>query len=143
MGTGGDRRFRALYLLLNDPVIRSGVVRSAAGGTATPKTRSGCGCMSADSPLPSSTPTSRRSESGRQHRSWAGPIEVYGLPDMIQVVRKVAGSKTYRDNSVLVTMKVLDAAGLLADTDTSGVAPIDARCGRLALAGVPERVPAP
>jgi len=33
----------------------------------------------------------------------------------------VAGSKTYRDNPVLVTMKVLDAAGLLADTDTSGV----------------------
>ena len=61
-------------------------------------------------------------------RAWAatqlvggGPIEVYGLPDVIQVVRKVAGSKTYRDNPVLVTMKVLDAAGLLADTDTSGV----------------------
>ena len=51
-----------------------------------------------------------------------GPIEVYGLPDVIQVVRKAAGSKTYRDNPVLVTMKVLDAAGLLADTDTSGVA---------------------
>jgi len=62
-------------------------------------------------------------------RQWAstqivggGPIEVYGLPDVIQVVLKVAGSKTYRDNPVLVTMKVLDAAGLLADTDTSGVA---------------------
>ncbi len=30
MGTGGDRRFRNLYLLLNDPVIRSGVVSFAA-----------------------------------------------------------------------------------------------------------------
>jgi hypothetical protein len=50
-----------------------------------------------------------------------GPIEVYGLGDVIQLVRAAAGSKTYRDNAVLVTMKVLDTAGLLVDIDTSGV----------------------
>ncbi len=33
----------------------------------------------------------------------------------------VAASKTYRDNAVLTTMKVLDAAGLLEGIDTSGV----------------------
>jgi hypothetical protein len=33
----------------------------------------------------------------------------------------VAASKTYRDNPVLVTMKVLDTAGLLRDTDTSAI----------------------
>ncbi len=30
MGTGGDRKARNLYVLLNDPVIRSGVVSAAA-----------------------------------------------------------------------------------------------------------------
>ena len=50
-----------------------------------------------------------------------GPIEVFGLSDVIGTVRMVAASKTYRDNAVLTTMKVLDAAGLLEGIDTSGV----------------------
>ncbi|HWH34715.1 MAG TPA: hypothetical protein VNT56_05465 [Acidimicrobiales bacterium] len=123
MGTGGNRRFRALYLLLNDPVIRSGVVRSAAEryGYAEHQVRVRLyvGRFAA--------PVKRTHEPAI--REWAstqivggGPIEVYGLPDVIQVVRQVSGSKTYRNNPVLVTMKVLDAAGLLVDTDTSGIA---------------------
>ena len=48
-----------------------------------------------------------------------GPIEVYGLADVTQVVRGTASSKTYRNNAVLVTMKVLDAAGLLVAIDSS------------------------
>jgi hypothetical protein len=122
MGTGGDHRFRNLYLLLNDPVIRSGVVSSAAErygyGEDQVRVRLYVGRFAA--------PVKHTHEPAI--RAWAstqivggGPIEVYGLPDVIQVVRKVAGSKTYRDNPVLVTMKVLDAAGLMADTDTSGV----------------------
>jgi hypothetical protein len=61
-------------------------------------------------------------------RAWAasrlrapGPIEVYGLSDVIAAVRTAAASKTYRDNPVLVTMKVVNAAGLLVATDTSTV----------------------
>jgi len=50
-----------------------------------------------------------------------GPIEVYGLSDVIAAVRTAAASKTYRDNPVLVTMKVVNAAGLLVATDTSTV----------------------
>jgi hypothetical protein len=46
---------------------------------------------------------------------------VFGLDDVVAKVRAVAASKTYRDNPVLVTMKVLNAAGLLVDTDTSAV----------------------
>ena len=122
MGTGGDRRFRNLYLLLNDPVIRSGVVTSAAERYGYPeeqlRVRLYVGRFAA--------PVKRTHEPAI--RQWAatqtvggGPIEVYGLAEVIQSVRKVAASKTYRDNPVLVTMKVLDAAGLLADTDTSGV----------------------
>jgi hypothetical protein len=44
-----------------------------------------------------------------------------GLKDVIDAVRTAAASKTYRNNRVLVMMKVLDAAGLLRDTDTSAV----------------------
>ncbi len=123
MGTGGDRRFRALYLLLNDPVIRSGVVRSAAEryGYAEDQVRVRLYVGRFAAPVKHTHEPAIREWASTQIVG-GGPIEVYGLPDVIQVVRQVSGSKTYRDNPVLVTMKVLDAAGLLLDTDTSGVA---------------------
>lgn len=121
-GTGGDRKSRDLYMLLNDPLIRSGVVTAAAqryGYTEDQVTvRLYVGRFAA--------PVKRTHEP--LIRDWAatqvvggGPIEVYGLADVIEAVRAAAASKTYRDNPVLVTMKVLDAAGLLVDTDTSAV----------------------
>jgi hypothetical protein len=58
-------------------------------------------------------------------RAGGGPIEVYGVSEVAQKVRAAAARKTYRDNPVLVTLKVLDAAGLLAATDTSGVQGVD------------------
>lgn len=123
MGTGGDQRSTNLYLLLNDSVIRSGVVSSAAeryGYTADQvRVRLYVGRFAA--PVKNNHEPAIREWASTQFVG-GGPIEVYGLPDVIQVVRSVAGSKTYRDNAVLVTMKVLDAAGLLVDTDTSGVA---------------------
>jgi len=122
MGTGGDRRFRNLYLLLNDPVIRSRVVSSAAEryGYAEDQVRVRLYVGRFAAPVKHTHEPAIRAWASTQIVG-GGPIEVYGLPDVIQVVRKVAGSKTYRDNPVLVTMKVLDAGGLLADTDTSGV----------------------
>ena len=123
MGTGGDPKFRNLYLLLNDPIIRSAVVKSAGErygyGEDQVRLRLYVGRFAA--------PVKRTHETAI--REWAatqivggGSIEVYGLSEVIGLVRKAAASKTYRDNPVLVTMKVLDAAGLLADTNTSGVA---------------------
>lgn len=47
---------------------------------------------------------------------------MYALSDVIQAVRTAAAWKTDRDNPVLVTMKVLAAAGLLVDADTPTVA---------------------
>lgn len=116
MGTGGDARSKALYVLLNDPVIRAAVVEAAAerfgyridqvvlrlyvGQFAAPK-------KGTHEPI---------------IREWAatqivgaGPIEVYGLSDVVDAVRTAAASRSYRDNAVLVTMKVLAAAGLLVD----------------------------
>lgn len=42
-----------------------------------------------------------------------GPIEVVGVEDVVAKVCGEASYKTYRDNPVLVTMKVLQAAGVL------------------------------
>jgi hypothetical protein len=43
----------------------------------------------------------------------AGPIQVIGVKEVVDGVMKVAASRQYIDNPVLVTMKVLEAAGLL------------------------------
>lgn len=121
-GTGGSRDSRRLYMLLNDPAIRDGVLSAAAeryGYREDQITlRLYAGKFAA--------PVSGKHEAAI--RTWAagqrvgsGQIEVYGLSDVIEAVRQAAASKTYRDNPVLVTMKVLDAAGLLVDTDTTAV----------------------
>lgn len=44
----------------------------------------------------------------------AGPIRVFNLAEVATVARKVALSKTYRDNAALTAIKVLSAAGMLA-----------------------------
>src|SRR3546814_4111383 len=43
----------------------------------------------------------------------AGPVAVVGASQVVNVVRAVASSKTYRDSAVLASLKVLDAAGAL------------------------------
>ncbi len=122
MGTGGDRRSQDLYRLLNDPVIRDGVIDVAARRYGYRRSQIRLRLYAGRFAAPG------KGKHEAAIRTWAseqtvggGPIEVYGLSDVIQAVRVAAGSKTYRDNPVLVTMKVLDAAGLLIDTDTSGV----------------------
>jgi hypothetical protein len=50
----------------------------------------------------------------KRQRVGAGPVGVYGLRDVVTKVREAAEPTGYRDNPVLVTMKVLDAAGMLA-----------------------------
>lgn len=50
---------------------------------------------------------------GSQHAG-AGPIKVFNLVQVAAVARKVAASKTYRDNAALTAIKVLSAAGMLS-----------------------------
>lgn len=112
-----------LYAVLNDPVVRAAVVASAAKRYGYPETqvqlRFYVGRFAG--------PTKGIHEA--MIREWcsgqrvgAGPIEVFDLNDVVDKVRSVAASKTYRDNPVLVTMKVLQAAGLIdpADLSTEG-----------------------
>jgi len=49
---------------------------------------------------------------GAEQRVGAGPIGVYNASDVVAKVRTLQ-STTYRDNPILVTLKVLDAAGAL------------------------------
>jgi hypothetical protein len=65
----------------------------------------------------------------KEIRAWArtkrvggGPIRVFGLSDVVGSVREAASHKQYRDNPVLVTMKVLEAAGMLRQALPDGSA---------------------
>jgi hypothetical protein len=51
----------------------------------------------------------------KRQRVGAGPVGVYGLADVVGEVRQAASRTEYRDNPVLVTMKVLAAAGMLSE----------------------------
>jgi hypothetical protein len=54
----------------------------------------------------------------KRQRVGGKPIGVYGLDDVVDLVIKEAAPKGYRDNAVLVTLKVLDAAGRLREPPT-------------------------
>jgi hypothetical protein len=61
-----------------------------------------------------------RGEDESRIRAWCrtqivggGPIEVYGVRDVVDRVMRAAVKKQYRDHAVLVTMKALSAAGAL------------------------------
>lgn len=49
-----------------------------------------------------------------EQRVGGGPIQVIGVEEVVVKVREVAQAKQYRDSAALVTMKLLDAAGVLA-----------------------------
>jgi hypothetical protein len=103
VGTGGNQTARNLYLLLNDPVIRDGVVATAAPvkGTHEPVIR-----------------------------AWAhtqivggGPSRSSGCRMWSQLYAQQLDRRPTRDNPVLVTMKVLESAGLLASDVDNVIGP--------------------
>ncbi len=102
------------YLLLNDPKIRDDVVRGATErygySLEQVEVRLYVGRFAA--------PTQGIHE--REIRDWCartniggGPIKVIGVAEVVEQVRRAAAHKQYRDNAVLVSMKVLQAAGVL------------------------------
>lgn len=48
-----------------------------------------------------------------QQHVGSGPIQVIGVEDVVNRGRQGAQTKQYRDSAALVTMKLLDAAGVL------------------------------
>jgi hypothetical protein len=121
MGTTDDR-WSKLYLLLNEPLVRDGVVGAAAARygyqTSQVQLRLYVGRFAGPS----------KGLHEDRIRKWcasqvigAGPIQVIGLNEVVGKVMGAAAHRQYRDNPVLVTMKVLQAAGLLVlELPTSG-----------------------
>jgi len=114
MGTTTNLRARKLYALLNDKRIRRSVIATAARGygyqPAQVELRLYVGRFAA--PKRGTHEAEIRKWCAKQ-RAGGGPIRVFGVGEVIDVVRDAAAQKQYRDNAVLVTMKVLEAAGLL------------------------------
>ena len=114
-GETSNDRWRKLYALLNNKQIRGQVIRGATRrygySIAQVELRLYVGRFAA--------PTKRTHE--QRIRAWAarqragsGPIMVFGLDEVVGKVRAAAAHKQYRDNPVLVTLKVLQAADMLA-----------------------------
>lgn len=116
-GESRDERARKRYSLLNRPEVRAPVIKTAAE-------RYGYRIKQVELRLyvgrfsPGTHEERVRKWAGRQ-RVGAGPIAVYGLDDVVGIVRRMAVSRTYRDNPVLVTMKVLEAARMLSAPSSS------------------------
>jgi hypothetical protein len=63
----------------------------------------------------------RIKEWAKTQRVGAGAIKIIGLQEVVQKVRIAAERKQYRDNAVLVAVKVLAEADQLVDLEASGV----------------------
>lgn len=118
MGSSQTRRFNSLYALINDPVVRAAGIDGASQRYGYPigqiELRLYVGKFAGG----------RTAEHERLIREWAagqlvgaGPIRVFGLQDIVATARRVASSRTYRDNPALVAMKVMDAAGMLIPSE--------------------------
>jgi hypothetical protein len=114
MGSPTSDNGRRLYLLLHEPAIRDGVVRAACEqygyNIDQVEIRLYVGKFAA--PKQGAHEKRIRAWAASQHVG-AGPIVVQGLGDVVARVQSAAAHSQYRDNPVLVTMKVLEAAGLL------------------------------
>jgi hypothetical protein len=114
-GSSPDKRWNKMYALLNDPVIRDGVIAGACDrygyGAGQVELRLYVGKFAAP----------KRGTHEEAIRAWCAgqgvvggqPIKVVSVTDVIDKVIGAAAVKQYRDNPVLVTMKVLEAAGAL------------------------------
>jgi hypothetical protein len=110
-GDTEDERLRRRYSLLNRPEVQGPVIRAAAERygyrTAQVELRLYVGRFS------TATDEAQVRQWAQRQRVGAAPIAVHGLGDVVGVVRRMAASRTYRDNPVLVTIKVLEAAEML------------------------------
>jgi hypothetical protein len=113
-GETDNEAARKRYALLNNPEIRRKVIRESARlygyRTSQVELRMYVGRFAA--PVSGAHEQKIRAWA-RTKRAGGGPIQVFGLADVVGSVRKAASHKQYRDNQVLVTIKVLEAAGML------------------------------
>ncbi|MGE0170451.1 hypothetical protein [Nocardioides sp.] len=108
--TDGNRR----YAMLNDPEIRDGILAGAAARydyePSQIEYRLYVGKFAAAKQ--GTHETVIRDWCAGQHVG-AGPISVHDLAEVAMAARRLAGTKTYRDNPALVAIKVLEEAKML------------------------------
>jgi hypothetical protein len=113
-GKAPDERATKRYALLNNKDIRSQVVAEAATRYGYPlrqvELRLYVGRFAAPT---RGTHEAAIREWAAHQRVGAGRIKVYGLTEVVGAVRDAAERKQYRDDPVLVTLKVLQAVGEL------------------------------
>lgn len=109
-------RFRKLYLLLNSPAVATRYSVKPPRVTATTPRRWSSACRSVGSLLPSKATTRSAFAIGPPgSTSAAVPSRSLVSDQVVGKVRTAAAHKQYRDNPVLVTLKVLQAAGQLVE----------------------------
>jgi hypothetical protein len=115
IGTSDNMAANKRYVILNDKEIRKSIVRQAASRYGYDRNQVQLGLYVGRFSGPS------RGEHEQRVRDWckrqrigAGAIEVFSLTDMVEsVVHAATDVKQYRDNPVLMTMRLLNAANLL------------------------------
>lgn len=113
-GEASNDRWRKLYALLNHGTIREQVIQGAAKRYGYPTSQVQLRLYVGRFAAPTKgTHEARVREWAAEQHVGSGPVEVYGLKQVIGAVREAASHKQYRDDPVLVTMKVLEAADML------------------------------
>lgn len=114
LGSTTNVTARKRYRLLNDVTVRSGVIDGAAHRygyqPAQVELRFYVGRFAG--PMKGTHEAKIRAWCESQ-QAGGGPIAVFGVKEVLARVQNAAASKQYRDNAVLVTMKVLEAGGVL------------------------------
>jgi hypothetical protein len=113
-GTATRVAYNKRYALLNNPKVRDTIVKLAAD-------RFGYQVHQVELRLyVGKFAGAKTGEHRRRIEAWcaeqqvgSGPIRVIGVKEVVDQVREVALTKQYRDSPALVTMKLLDAAGVL------------------------------
>ena len=114
MGVSKNDRQNRMYALLNNVDVRKGVVEGACQRFGYTEDQVSVRLYVGKFAAAKSGAHEKRIKAWcAQQVLGGGPIEVIALGDVIAQVRNAAKSKQYRDNPVLVTMKVLEHAGLL------------------------------
>ena len=116
MGTSSNVRANSLYVILNNKNVRRSVLLQAAKKYGYQPKQVQFGFYVGRFAGPSLGVHEQQVRKWcSQQRVGAGPIEVFSLSDMVETVVDAAVSATqYRDNSVQMTMRLLNAAGLLS-----------------------------
>jgi hypothetical protein len=114
-GRTATRRSRNLYMLLNNETVRNGVIEAASEryGYRPDQVQLRLYAGKFAAPRSGKHEKEIRAWCAEQHAG-GGPIEVVGLQEVVARVRQAAAHKQYRDNPIIVAMKVLLAAGLLS-----------------------------